>query len=57
VSIGLSSLLTTIPRVAVYGTMISPESAIIIAAAVVYLLSLGIRTIRGRSKRPQRDAA
>ena len=33
-------VLTTIPRVAVYGTKISPESAIVLAAGGVYLVSV-----------------
>lgn len=36
----LSVLLTTLPRVAVYGSGISPESAIILAAGAVYLISI-----------------
>lgn len=47
VSIGLSMLLTTMPRAAVYGTRISPESAIVIAAGAVYLLALLVRRLRG----------
>ncbi|MEN8150712.1 MAG: metal ABC transporter permease [Planctomycetota bacterium] len=39
----LCVLLTTVPRVAVYGTRISPESAIVLSAAAVYFLSLAIR--------------
>ena len=35
----LAIMLTTVPRIAVYGTRISPESAIVLAAALVYLLS------------------
>lgn len=45
-SIALSALLTTFPRAAVYGTSLSPESAIVIAAAGVYLLSLIARRLR-----------
>ncbi len=49
-SILLCMVLTTLPRAAVYGTAISPESAIVIAAATTYLLSLGVRRLtRGRS--------
>ena len=40
--------LTTIPRMAVYGTRISPEAAIVLAAAGVYLVSLGVRRARRR---------
>ncbi len=41
VSIGLCATITTIPRVAVYGTPISPEAAIVLAAGGFYLLSVG----------------
>ena len=41
----LCILLTTVPRIAVYGTRISPESAIVLAAAGVYLVSLGVRAV------------
>jgi len=41
----LCVLLTTVPRIAVYGTRISPESAIVLAAAGVYLVSLGVRGV------------
>lgn len=36
----LSALLTTLPRAMVYGTGISPESAIVLAAGAIYLLSI-----------------
>lgn len=36
----LSTALTTIPRIAVYGTKISPECAIVLAAGATYLLSV-----------------
>ncbi len=40
----LSIVLTTIPRIAVYGTKISPESAIVLAASATCLLSVvGLR--------------
>lgn len=39
----LSMMLTSIPRVAVYGTQIGPESATVLAAGAIYLLSLGLR--------------
>lgn len=42
VSTLLCALLTTVPRVAVYGTRVSPESAIVLAAAAAYLLSVGL---------------
>jgi zinc transport system permease protein len=39
----LSCLLTTVPRIAVYGTPVNPESAIVITAATLYLGSLFLR--------------
>ena len=39
----LAGLLTTVPRAAVYGTRVSPESAIVLTAAGVYLLSVLLR--------------
>ena len=36
----LSALLTTLPRIAVYGTQISPECAIVLAAGATYLVSV-----------------
>ena len=38
VAIGLCALLVTAPRIAVYGTAISPEAAIVLSAVAVYLL-------------------
>jgi zinc transport system permease protein len=46
----LCVLLTTVPRVAVYGSRIAPESAIVLAAAVLYLLGLAYRRIRSRER-------
>jgi zinc transport system permease protein len=40
VSMLLCAALTTVPRILVYGTPISPEGAIVIAAAGVYLVSV-----------------
>jgi zinc transport system permease protein len=37
VAMGLSALLTTLPRIVVYGTPVSPEAAIVLAAAGLYL--------------------
>jgi zinc transport system permease protein len=37
-AIALSALLTTTPRIAVYGTDVSPEAAVVLAAGIVYLL-------------------
>jgi len=42
----LCMLFTTVPRIAVYGTAISPESAIVLAAGAVYLLSVIVRSVR-----------
>jgi zinc transport system permease protein len=42
----LCTLLTTVPRIAVYGTEVSPESAIVLAAGAVYLLSVLLHQIR-----------
>ncbi|NQT38058.1 MAG: metal ABC transporter permease [Planctomycetes bacterium] len=39
-SIGLCMVVTTVPRVAVYGTRVSAEAAIVLAAAGVYLASV-----------------
>jgi zinc transport system permease protein len=44
-STGICAVLTTLPRIAVYGTAISPEPAIVLAAALLYLL----RTLARRS--------
>lgn len=49
-SILLCVLVTVVPRIAVYGTAIGPEPAIILAAAVIYTLSLTL--FRGRARRP-----
>jgi len=38
VTFGVSALVTTLPRIAVYGTPISPEAAIVLATAGLYLL-------------------
>jgi zinc transport system permease protein len=40
VSVVLCILLTSIPRAAVYGTRVSPESAIVLAAALAYVVAL-----------------
>ena len=47
VSIVLCTALTTLPRMAVYGTHVNASAAIVIAAAVVYLLSAGARRLLG----------
>ena len=46
VATGLSMLLTTLPRIAVYGSGISPESAIVLTAGAVYLGSVVLRRMR-----------
>lgn len=38
VAFGITVLATTVPRIAVYGTPVSPEAAIVLAAALIYLL-------------------
>ena len=40
VAVALCAVLTTVPRILVYGSGVSPEPAIVLAAAGVYLLSL-----------------
>jgi zinc transport system permease protein len=52
----LCVLLTTLPRIAVYGTPISPEPAIVVAAVGLYLLSLALRS-RRRRRRPEAHSA
>jgi zinc transport system permease protein len=46
VSTALCAVITTVPRMAVYGTPISAESAIVLAAGGVYLLSVLISRLR-----------
>lgn len=48
VSTVLCALLTTLPRIAVYGTPVSPESAIVLTAGGVYLLSVLVSRLYGR---------
>ncbi len=43
ISTALAIACTTLPRIAVYGTRVSPEPAIVLAAAAVYLLSAAVR--------------
>jgi zinc transport system permease protein len=45
VATGLSIVLTTLPRIAVYGSGISPESAIVLTAGAVYLVSVLFRRL------------
>jgi zinc transport system permease protein len=47
-STGICAALTTVPRMAVYGTRITPESAIVLAAAGLYLASVLVTRLRGR---------
>ena len=49
VSVVLCLVVTTAPRVGVYGTRLSPGSAIVLAAAAVYLLSTVVRRVRARA--------
>jgi zinc transport system permease protein len=49
-STGICVVLTTVPRMAVYGTRITPESAIVLAAAGLYLVSVVATWLRGRSR-------
>ena len=48
VAVGLAAVVTTLTRMAVYGTSISAEPAIVLAAGLLYLVSLGIRRFRHR---------
>lgn len=51
VAIAVASLVTTLPRIAVYAQgRIAPEPAIVIAAALLYLLSLGVYRWRRRRR-------
>ncbi len=47
-SIALSTLLTIVPRIAVYGSRVSPEAAIVLAAAGTYLMALILKSRRRR---------
>ena len=47
VSTLLCLVVTTLPRIAVYGTPVSPESAIVLTAGCVYLVSVVVRQISG----------
>jgi zinc transport system permease protein len=49
-STGICLVLTTVPRMAVYGTRITPEAAIVLAAAGVYLVSVLATRLRGRAR-------
>ncbi len=49
-STAICAVLTTVPRIAVYGTGITPESAIVLAAAAVYLVSVLACRLTGRAR-------
>ncbi|MFH1998070.1 MAG: metal ABC transporter permease [Planctomycetota bacterium] len=57
VSTLLCIVLTSVPRMALYGTRISPESAIVLCAGCVYLLALMIHRFRGRRGKGRKVAA
>lgn len=48
-STAICAVLTTVPRMAVYGTRVTPEAAIVLAAAGLYLLSVLATRLRGRN--------
>lgn len=48
----LCGLLTTLPRMAVYGSRVSAESAIVLTAGAVYLLSVLAARLRAHRRRP-----
>jgi zinc transport system permease protein len=56
-SVALCMLLTFVPRVALYGTKLSPESAIVLCAGAVYLLALGYHRLHARIARNREAAA
>jgi hypothetical protein len=45
---GLAAAVATVPRMAVYGTGLTPEAAIVLASAAVYLLVLAGDLVRRR---------
>lgn len=45
----ISALVTTLPRIGVYGTSISAEPAVVLAAGFVYLVSVILRQFRHRA--------
>jgi zinc transport system permease protein len=53
VSTLLCVILATLPRIAVYGTRIDPQSAIVLSAAAAYLLSVLGRRCAGRCGRQE----
>ena len=52
-SILFCALVTAVPRIAVYGTAIGPEPAIILTAAAIYALSLALARGRSRPFKPR----
>lgn len=52
VAIPLCAVLTTVPRLLAYGSAMAPEPAIVSAAALAYLLSLGVRKLRRSTSSP-----
>lgn len=49
-STGICAVLTTVPRMAAYGTAVTPEAAIVLAAAGLYLLSVLATRLRRKPK-------
>ena len=49
-AVGLSAALVTLPRIAVYGTSISPEAAIVLAAVALYLAVAALSHARRRRR-------
>ncbi len=47
-SAAIAALLTTVPRIVVYGSRVSPEPAIVLAAGLVFLLASGQRFLKTR---------
>ncbi len=53
-SAAIAATLTTVPRIAVYGTRVSPEPAVVLAAGLVFLLASAERLRRARGRRHAR---
>jgi len=45
-AVALSALLTTVPRIAAYGSGVSPEAAIVLTAGLIYLVSVVVKRLR-----------
>lgn len=45
-STALAALLVVLPRIAVYGSPVAPEPAIVVAAGLLYALAVGVGTLR-----------